>query len=70
MLKFLLGVFCGISLGMVIAPASGEETRRQLVHKVEDLKQAGIEKDRQTAREIGSEVAERLYDRAVGEERF
>lgn len=68
MLKFLFGVFCGIAVGMVVAPASGDETRRQLRDKVEELKTTSIEKGRETARDVGATVGERLYDRAIGEE--
>ncbi len=68
MLKFLLGICCGIALGMVIAPASGAETRQQLLDKAEELKETGLEKGRQKARVLGSQTAERLYDRVVGEQ--
>ena len=68
MLKFILGLFCGISVGMVLAPASGEQTRQQLRAKAEQWRDQEIEKGRHLAREVGSDVAERLYDRAVGEE--
>ena len=68
MLRFFFGLFCGICVGMVIAPARGEETRHQLRAKAGEWRGQQIEKGRREAREIGSEVAERLYDRAVGEE--
>ncbi len=68
MLRFLFGIFCGITVGMVVAPASGDETRRQLLDKVEELKIASIEKGRDTARDVGATVGERLYDRAISEE--
>ncbi|MFB3813803.1 MAG: hypothetical protein ACE14L_06800 [Terriglobales bacterium] len=68
MVKFMFGLFCGIALGMVVAPASGVETRRQLRQKAEQWKESGSEKGRQEPRAFGSDVAERMYDRAVGEE--
>ena len=30
MLKFLIGIGCGVGLGLLLAPASGEQTREQL----------------------------------------
>ena len=67
MLRFLLGLSLGIVAGIVFAPASGEETRRQLSQRADELKERGIEAGRQKAREVGSETGERLYDKAVGE---
>jgi gas vesicle protein len=67
MLKFLFGLALGSAIGLVLAPASGEETRRQILEKAEDLKQHGLEKGREQARDIGSRVSEQLYDKAVGE---
>jgi gas vesicle protein len=67
MIKFLLGISIGAAIGLVIAPASGEETRRQLLEKADDLKRQGVEAGRRQAREVGSDVGERLFDKAVGE---
>jgi gas vesicle protein len=67
MIRFMIGLFCGVTLGMVAAPASGEETRRRLRWRAERWREASITKGREAAREVGSAVAEKLYDRAVGE---
>ncbi len=67
MLRFLVGLSLGIIAGVVFAPASGEETRRQIVDRAEQMKQRGIEAGRQEAREVGSQVGEHLFDKAVGE---
>lgn len=64
MLRFLVGLSLGIVAGLVFAPASGEETRRQLANKAEKLKGRGIEAGRQQAR---SNVGGRSYDKAIGE---
>jgi gas vesicle protein len=68
MLRFLLGISIGAAIGLVVAPASGEETRRQLRERADELKQRGVEAGRRQAREVGSQVGERLFDKAVGEE--
>ncbi len=67
MLRFLVGLSIGVIAGIVFAPASGEETRRQLGEGAERLKERGIEAGRQQAREVGSQVGERVYDKAIGE---
>jgi gas vesicle protein len=61
-------LFCGVTLGIVMAPARGEETRRRLHQRVEQWHERQVERGRETARDVGSAVAERLYDRAVGDE--
>lgn len=67
-MKFFLGLSIGIAAGLLFAPARGEETRRQIVEKADELRQQGIEKGREQARDIGSEVGERLFNKAVGAE--
>lgn len=67
MLRFLFGVSLGAAIGLVIAPARGDVTRRHLIEKGEQLKQRGIEAGREKARDIGSATGERLYDKAIGE---
>lgn len=64
MLKFLFGLAIGTFIGLVSAPASGEETRRQLADKAEQMRDRGIEAGRQKSREVG----EKLFDKAVGED--
>lgn len=72
MTKFMLGLGLGVAVGMLIAPASGEETRRQLAEKAEDLAEAprlkvqeALQKGREKAGEIGQETAENAFDEAV-----
>lgn len=67
MLKFLFGLGIGSAIGIVFAPASGVETRQQLANKAEEIRDRGIEAGRRKARETGSQVGERLYDKAIGE---
>ena len=68
-MKFLLGLFTGIVMGLVFAPARGEVTRRRIVETAEEAKQRAIEAGRKKAGEYGREVGERVFDKAVGEER-
>jgi len=68
-MKFLLGLIAGGCIGLLIAPAPGEQTRRELRDKAEDLKDRGIEKGREQAGDLGRQVGERLFDKAVEEER-
>lgn len=67
-MKFFLGLIAGVAVGLLVAPAPGEQTRRELVEKAEELKERGIEKGRRQAGDIGREVGERLFDKAVGED--
>ncbi len=67
-MKFFLGLLAGAAIGLLLAPAPGEETRRELMEKAEELKERGIEKGRQQAGDVGRQVGERLFDKAVGEE--
>lgn len=67
-MNFLLGFFVGAGIGLLIAPTPGEQTRRELREKAEELKQRGIEKGREQAGDVGRHVGERLFDKAVGEE--
>jgi gas vesicle protein len=68
-MKFFFGLCIGIAAGLLFAPARGEVTRQQIADKAEELRRQGVEKGREQAREIGSEVGERLFDKAIGEER-
>ena len=68
-MNFLLGVVVGSCIGLLVAPAPGEQTRRELLEKAEELKQRGLEKGREQAGDLGRQVGERLFDKAVGEER-
>jgi gas vesicle protein len=65
----LAGLGAGFALGMVIAPQSGEETRRRIAERAEDLLEAGREQARDLAKRgnelIGSagELADDLPDK-------
>jgi len=52
----LLGALIGAGLGLAFAPYSGEESRRRLIEKSEELKERAGEKTRE-AWEKGKEVA-------------
>ena len=66
---FLLGFSIGISLGLLFAPRSGKETRRELRARAEELERRAIETGREKAGQLGRTAGERLFDKAVGEER-
>lgn len=68
-MKFFFGVSLGIVLGLLFAPQSGAETRRELRARAQELERRAVEKGRETAGEMGRAAGERLYDKAVGEER-
>lgn len=48
-MKFLLGLAVGVVLGLLYAPASGQETRRQLLEKARELPDVPQEKAREIA---------------------
>jgi gas vesicle protein len=50
---------------MLIAPAPGDETRRQLREKAEEMVERGKELGR--GREQAGEIGQRAFDCAVGE---
>ena len=54
MLKFALGIISGMALGLLVAPAAGEETRQQLATAVKDPKAA--------ARKQVAEIREKIGD--------
>ena len=68
-MKFFFGLSLGIVVGLLIAPQSGAETRRDLRAQAEELERRAIEKGRETAGEMGRAAGQRLYNKAVGEER-
>ena len=55
-MRFVLGLGVGYAIGMLIAPASGEETRRQLAERADEY-------GREKAREIGQRVGEQTYEK-------
>jgi gas vesicle protein len=68
-MKFLLGLSLGIAAGLVFAPRSGVEVRRELRERAEELQRQAISTGREKAGELGRRAGERLFDRAVGERR-
>jgi hypothetical protein len=74
MLKFLVGIGCGVGLGLLIAPAPGEETRRQLLDLARNPREAvrrqvrDIREDiAQAGADLGRRVAEKAVDQVVPE---
>jgi gas vesicle protein len=57
MTKFMVGLGLGVTIGVLVAPASGEETRRQLREKAEDLRDEKLGNVIQKSRVKASEVA-------------
>lgn len=67
-MRFFWGLLAGVTIGLLVAPAPGEDTRRELIERAEELKDRGVEKGREQAGDIGRQVGERLFNKAVGEE--
>lgn len=71
-MKFLLGLGIGVGLGLLIAPATGEETREQLSRKAQELADAPRQKIEETVRDVrqsagdkGAEIGRKAAERAV-----
>jgi gas vesicle protein len=74
MVKFLIGIGCGAALGLLIAPAPGEEIRRQLLEIARHPREAARRKVREVREDIaqmgadlGRQVAEKAMDKVVPE---
>lgn len=74
MLKFVAGIVCGVGVGFLIAPVSGEEARRRLQRVVQDPEQIArdaVTNIRDKAGEMGAnmgrQAAEKAVDRVVPE---
>ena len=52
---FLLGLGLGYVIGLLIAPASGQEVRRELAERADEY-------GREKAREIGRRAGEKAYE--------
>lgn len=70
-MKFLFGLFTGVVLGMMYAPAPGQETREELAQKARewsDLSQKAeqlAEASKAKAGEIGARVGREAAEKAV-----
>ena len=75
MMKFLMGLAAGAIVGVLVAPASGEETRRRLKERAEELtnEKVGevVQMGRERAGEMAKQAAEKAFDsgaqKVVGE---
>ncbi len=69
---FLIGLGMGITAGLLFAPASGEETRRELRERLDEGVDAGrrkwgevLDEGRQKAGEIGRRVGEKTFNKVT-----
>lgn len=68
MLKFLIGVGCGVALGLLIAPAPGEETREQLLEIAKNPREAAqrkVQDVREDIAQMGADLGRRVAEKAV-----
>ena len=72
MKSFLIGLGIGAAAALLLAPASGQETRHRIAEGAHDLKQQGqrqvakvIRMGRREAGDAGRDAAQKAYDRAV-----
>jgi len=63
MLKFLVGLGCGVGLGLLIAPAAGSETREQLLDTLEE-RGLPLRDSVEQVKQIGREKLSDLRDKA------
>ena len=70
-MKFLLGLFTGLVLGMMYAPAPGQETREELAQKAREWSDLSAKADqlaeasKEKAGEIGARVGREAAEKAV-----
>jgi gas vesicle protein len=71
-MRFLLGFAVGFGVSLLFAPASGEETRRSLMHGAQELMDLPRQKAeeaaqaaKQKAGELGSQVGRQAAESAV-----
>ncbi len=75
MTRFLIGLAVGAVVGVLVAPARGEETRRRLKERAEQIanEKVGevVQMGRERAGEMAKEAAEKAFDsgaqKVVGE---
>jgi len=71
-MKFLLGLSIGVALGLIVAPARGEETRELLKQKAEELAEIPRQKaveladvSEQKAGEMGARIGREVAQSGV-----
>jgi gas vesicle protein len=68
MLRFIAGLVCGAGVGLLIAPASGESTRRRLLEAARDPEQMAREavtNIREKAGDMGADLGRQAAQKAV-----
>ena len=68
MLKFLAGIGTGVGIGLMIAPAAGRDTRRQLLDIAKDPTGAvrdRVQQAREKAGDIGANLGRQAAQKAV-----
>ena len=72
MKSFLSGLSLGVAMGLLFAPASGEQTRRRIRREASNLTEMprrklkeAVDSGRSKAGELGREAGERAYDEVV-----
>ncbi len=65
MLRFLFGLALGYGLGLLIAPAPGEQTRRELRERGQEKLADVVEMGRERAGEFGREAGQKAFDEAA-----
>ncbi len=61
-MRFLLGFGIGVVLGIIFAPAPGEETRAQFADKLKNLAHAPQRKVQQTMEEVAAQAEAKAGD--------
>lgn len=68
MMKFIIGIVCGVATGLLLAPAAGADTRKRLMERVKDpasLAREKVQQIRQKAGEMGANVGREAAQKAV-----
>ncbi len=74
MLKFVIGILCGVAAGLLLAPAAGSETREELMQRIKDP--AGLARDKvaevrekvgEMGANLGREAAQKAVDKVIPE---